>query len=1060
MQCFRTLALSRCLSAFVFLVGLILIFVDLAESAQNNNSNRQHRGANIGTFRTQQSSVSTIDRPLDGYVHKPSAGLTEQRLLDDWKLADFLLVATVDGSLYACERDTGLERWNLQGEESVVKVSPPKGQNTEQKSDDNDLTWIVEPLGDGALYYFTLDSGLQKLPISIRELVSQSPFMADDKYYTGSRETTLYSVNARTGRVVNVYGFGSGPGLCRRKSLDEFDEDDWNEAIGDHETFMVGRTEYRLQIHSKSGVVWNVSYSTWGPNNMDTDLIDQHTSSLDDLYVVALHDGVIVGADQYNETRRWARVLPSPAIATFDVLSPFDDFNRPNDQLIVLPQPKLHDTSIESGIDSISAFVNRTNDGGWYALSAKYHPYLVKNAPPALSNLGVFSLASDDRHQSLIGVHDGKRLRDRTPLLAGIEPPTERKLIGSNHSPMATSGILAALSMHAFADIGFVMSLLLAGYFVLKIRPLRELLSSTLALPKDLKLEKLNVRANETSPQSEIVDIVEVQKQPETTDAVIEESTKDAVDDAPGVNISDKHNAGQTPVKKRKRGTRGGRRNGNGGGNRDAEKETKNIILVDDHTRGKEAEDSRVSLRNALESEDVDMESSSSYKINSLEVTEVVLGYGSHGTVVYRGTFENREVAVKRMLLDFYDVASHEVSLLQESDDHPNVVRYFCKQESQKFLYIALELCPATLQDVIERSPDFPSLVCRMDPPKVLYQIANGLQYLHSLKIVHRDIKPQNILVAPAKQLRHGDNSGPTRVLISDFGLCKKLEGDQSSFRATTAHAAGTSGWRAPELLTDGDESSNGNGSSSHTIAPNHANTGSTSEPAVIDTLSNRRATRAIDIFSLGCVFYYVLSNGSHPFGDRYMREANIIKGDYSLDYLEALGYQGIEARDLIERMLDHDPKKRPTASDVLMHPYFWSMEKRLNFLLEVSDRFEIEQRDPPSELLEQLESDPEHVVYNDWYKRLDRSLIENLGKYRKYHTDKVLDLLRALRNKKHHYQDLPPNVQAALGRVPDGFLAYFSQRFPNLLMHVYYVVKNNLQDEQHFRPYFTIANI
>ncbi|KAK9353049.1 hypothetical protein V1523DRAFT_412216 [Lipomyces doorenjongii] len=1052
MRCSRTSALSRCASTFL-LVGLILVFLNFAESTKNGSDRRQ-RAANLVASRNQQFSISTIESANDENGHKHPTGLTEQRLLDDWKLADFLLVATVDGSLYACERDTGSELWNLRGEESVVRVSP-KEQNSEKKSAGDDLTWIVEPLGDGALYYFTLDSGLQKLPISIRELVSQSPFKADDKYYTGARETTLYSVNARTGRVVKVYGFGSGTGLCRRKSLDDFDEDDWNEALGDQETFMVGRTEYRLQIQSKTGVVWNVSYSTWGPNNMDNDLINQHTSSLDDLYVVAMHDGVIVGADQYNETRRWARVLPSPAIATFDVLSPYDDFDRRNDQLIVLPQPKLHDTKYESSTDSISTFVNRTNDGGWYALSAQYHPYLVKNAPSALWNLGVFTLPGEDQHP-MIGVHDGKRLRDRIPPLLGIDPPSpERQLIGSHPSSMATSGRLASLSMHAVIDIGFVISLLVAAYLFLKIKPVRELLSSQLALPKDDKLEKLGARVNEIPPQSEVLEIVEVQKLQETTKPVVGLSSHDTVEETVATNNGD--NA-QTPVKKRKRGARGGRRNGNGGGNKDADREVKSVVVVDDHTRGKPAEDARLRVRTVLESQDIDHESGSSYKVNSLEVTEVVLGYGSHGTVVYKGTFESREVAVKRMLLDFYDVASHEVSLLQESDDHPNVVRYFCKQESQKFLYIALELCPATLQDVIERSSDFAGLVCRMDPPKVLYQIANGLQYLHSLKIVHRDIKPQNILVAPPKQLRHGDNSEPARLLISDFGLCKKLEGDQSSFRATTAHAAGTSGWRAPELLTDSDESGGGNGSSSHTISPNSANTGSTSEPAVIDTLSNRRATRAIDIFSLGCVFYYVLSNGSHPFGDRYMREANIIKADYSLDYLEALGYQGIEARDLIERMLDRDPKKRPTAHDVLMHPYFWSMQKRLDFLLEVSDRFEIEQRDPPSELLEELESDPEHVVYNDWYKRLDRSLIENLGKYRKYHTDKVLDLLRALRNKKHHYQDLPPNVQAALGSVPDGFLAYFSQRFPNLLMHVYYVVKNNLQDEPHFRPYFTVT--
>lgn len=57
----------------------------------------------------------------------------------------------------------------------------------------------------------------------------------------------------------------------------------------------------------------------------------------------------------------------------------------------------------------------------------------------------------------------------------------------------------------------------------------------------------------------------------------------------------------------------------------------------------------------------------------------LLIGYGSHGTVVYKGTFDGRDVAVKRLLLDFYDVAYHEVTLLEESDDHPNVIRYYCK---------------------------------------------------------------------------------------------------------------------------------------------------------------------------------------------------------------------------------------------------------------------------------------------------------------------------------------------------------------------------------------------
>ncbi len=66
-----------------------------------------------------------------------------------------------------------------------------------------------------------------------------------------------------------------------------------------------------------------------------------------------------------------------------------------------------------------------------------------------------------------------------------------------------------------------------------------------------------------------------------------------------------------------------------------------------------------------------------SVQIHSIKVdTDKVLGYGSGGTVVYEGTFEGRDVAVKRMLLQYYDLASQEVKLLSQSDDHPNVVRY------------------------------------------------------------------------------------------------------------------------------------------------------------------------------------------------------------------------------------------------------------------------------------------------------------------------------------------------------------------------------------------------
>jgi serine/threonine protein kinase len=63
----------------------------------------------------------------------------------------------------------------------------------------------------------------------------------------------------------------------------------------------------------------------------------------------------------------------------------------------------------------------------------------------------------------------------------------------------------------------------------------------------------------------------------------------------------------------------------------------------------------------------------------------IYIGFGSHGTVVYKGGFEGRPVAVKRLLLDFYDVAETEVKLLRDSDHHPNVIRYYMKEQTDRF---------------------------------------------------------------------------------------------------------------------------------------------------------------------------------------------------------------------------------------------------------------------------------------------------------------------------------------------------------------------------------------
>lgn len=248
------------------------------------------------------------------------------------------------------------------------------------------------------------------------------------------------------------------------------------------------------------------------------------------------------------------------------------------------------------------------------------------------------------------------------------------------------------------------------------------------------------------------------------------------------------------------------------------------------------------------------------------------------------------------------------MTILQESDDHPNVIRYYYQESQHNFLYIALELCPASLADIVE-NPDrdaWRHIAVAFEPKKALRQITSGLRHLHGLKLVHRDIKPQNILISGGE--------GRYRMLISDFGLCKKLDVDQTSFLPTTqgAMAVGTVGWRAPEILRGevkldeiSDEHSMSSRGSTSTVQ------GNTSTPNGSPMPTATRLTKSVDIFALGCVFYYTLTNGAHPFGDRFEREVNILKNAKSLEGLERFGEEGAEAVELIGTMLDPEARER-----------------------------------------------------------------------------------------------------------------------------------------------------
>lgn len=427
-------------------------------------------------------------------------------------------------------------------------------------------------------------------------------------------------------------------------------------------------------------------------------------------------------------------------------------------------------------------------------------------------------------------------------------------------------------------------------------------------------------------------------------------------------------------------------------------------------------------------------------KIGKMLVSKKEIAKGSNGTIVLEGIYDGRPVAVKRLVRTHHDVALKEIQNLIASDQHPNIVRWHGVEYDQDFVYLSLERCNCSLSDLIYLCSDSQDQVVNqdwdsnilneyivrlhsiMDPNKdfelwktngypspqllkLMRDVVSGLAHLHELGIIHRDLKPQNILIIiKGKSLS---------AKLSDMGISKRLLGDMSSL---THHGTGygSSGWQAPEQLRHG------------------------------------RQTRAVDLFSLGCVLFFCLTGGKHPYGDNLERDVNIVNNRKDLFLIENIP----EAVDLFSLLLEPDPDLRPKAMDVLHHPFFWSSEMRLSFLRDVSDRVELEDRENESQLLKELESIGTLALNGKWDEKMEGAFINNIGRYRRYKFDSVRDLLRVIRNKLNHYRELPSDIQEILGPVPEGFNLYFSSRFPRFLIEVYKVIHTHCREEEFFQKY------
>ena len=205
-----------------------------------------------------------------------------------------------------------------------------------------------------------------------------------------------------------------------------------------------------------------------------------------------------------------------------------------------------------------------------------------------------------------------------------------------------------------------------------------------------------------------------------------------------------------------------------------------------------------------------------------------------------------------------------------------------------------------------------------------------------------------------------------------------------------------------------------------------------------------------VDIFSMGCVYYYLLTRGKHPFGENFHRQANILGGKSDLTQLEP-DHQSSEVS-LITKMIAVEPNDRPPASAVLKHPAFWSKDKILTFLQDCSDR--VDKEDDDSYVLGMIEKDGAAVTRGDWQMALDEAVRSDLRLHRTYKGKSVRDLLRAIRNKKHHYRELTDEAKLMYGKMPGEFSDYWTRRFPRLVSHAYLAMQC-VKYENNFSRYY-----
>ena len=250
--------------------------------------------------------------------------------------------------------------------------------------------------------------------------------------------------------------------------------------------------------------------------------------------------------------------------------------------------------------------------------------------------------------------------------------------------------------------------------------------------------------------------------------------------------------------------------------------------------------------------------------------------------IIYKGTYSNvylykdikteELISVKHIEKQLYikylnttQIIYNEIEI-QSRIVHPNIIRLYNIYENTSSIYLLMEFAKnGNLYSLIRRRKG----MNEKNAYNYFSQIVNAVYFLHKNNIIHRDIKPENIVLDEYENCK-----------LCDFGLSIIL--NDNSKRNTIC---GTLEYMAPEII------------------------------------KNEGYEKTIDIWSLGILLYEMI-HGYCPFNSNDNNKNNIILNKIINENFEIKKDISNECKDLIQKMLEKDYKKRITIEEILNHQF------------------------------------------------------------------------------------------------------------------------------------------